>query len=111
MPYGTYNTLREFVDEDRYFGLTKRQLAWALPGVGLCFMFGTFFGKLGLVEVAIFLDLLIAIFCAVMMLGKLPSSKYLTGGGLFVQDVLLRIIARKLGKNRIIYTRNRMEDY
>lgn len=111
MQYGTYSTLREFKDEDRYFGLTKRQLAWAMPGVGLCGLIGTFFGKLGLIEAAIFIDLLVIGFCALMMLGKLPSTKYLTGGGLFVQDILIRVIARKMGKNRVIYTKNRTEGY
>ncbi len=102
----THQVMSEFKDEDKYVGLTKRQLCWAVPGVFLILFFSKIFLGLHLIELAMFVDIIIIGFVAVMMLVKLPADRlYLTGGGLFLQTVLLRIILRKFKKNRVIYTK------
>lgn len=102
----THQVMSEFKDEDKYVGLTKRQLCWAIPGVFLILFFTKLFLGMHLIEAAMFVDIIIIGFTAVMMIIKLPEDRmYLTGGGLFLQTVLLRIVLRKFKKNRVIYTK------
>lgn len=97
-------------DEDKWFGMTKRQLAILLPCALVCIGLTTFFSGFHMYLVGIALSVVImggAVFITFYSIGP---DKYLYGCGLKIEVVLFRIIKKKLPWNKKVYTRINEEE-
>lgn len=104
---GSYRIMKPLKDEDRWFKFfTKRQLLFVIVGIVLSSFVYPFFSKLGLRIVGIILVEIIMLSMLVLAFLKLPYAKYLIGGGRYVHEILMRLLVKKLPKNRVIYTKN-----
>lgn len=104
---GNYRIMKPLKDEDRWFKyFTKRQLLFVFVGLVLSGIIYPFFSGLGLRIVGIFFVEIIMLTVLGLAFLKLPYSKYLIGGGRYVHEILVRLIRKRLPKNKVIYTKN-----
>lgn len=102
---GVYKKPPQLQDEDKYGPFTKTQIVYIVVTLLLCagiFLFSKMF-YLEIVGMAI--DMLL-IEIAFLMNCKMPSEKYLFGGGIKIETLLLRIVKKKLKKYKVIFVKN-----
>lgn len=102
---GDYAVMAELKDEDKWLKyFTKKQLLYfgvaSVLGIGEIILFY----KLGLVIIGVEL-LIINIVIAFVIQLRMPSDKYLWGGGTLIEELLLRIIKKNLPGHKILYTK------
>lgn len=105
-----YEVPDEFRDEDKWFGLTKRQ--WAILGpvalIVVILVIATISAGLTLFLPIVF------ILCGVLILAgiivaffEMPYHWYLFGSGFKIERILFRILRKKLSKkSKTIYTKH-----
>lgn len=103
---GKYRVPRELKDEDKWFKFfTKKQLLIAAVVLFIDVWVIVFTNKLHMIVLGIVIALSIAIVTAIILVGKMPTKRYIHGGGLGFDVLLMRIIRRKcIKKNRCIFT-------
>lgn len=107
MALGTYKIPDEFKDEDKYFRFfTKKQLLALIIAVVIGVTLLVFFSKLGLTPVGLVFMLLIVLSIGVCVMIPIPEDRYLIGGGEKIYVIVLRILLKRLPKNRVIYIKN-----
>lgn len=95
---------QEFTDEDKWFVFfTKKNLAFALPGVIITFINFKVFGFFGKSLVGVVIGLIITAILVAISKVPMPESEYLKGGGLTFDQLLVRRYIRK--KNKKIYVK------
>lgn len=102
---GDYAVMQELKDEDKWLKFfTKKQLLYmgvaALVGLGEIALFY----RIGLVVVGVEL-LIINVAVSFLIQQKMPQSKYLWGGGMLIEDLLLRVIKKNLPGRKKLYTK------
>lgn len=105
MSYSEHRVPSPFQDEDKWFKLTKRQLALLLGGAVIDIVIVKFFMALKLLPLGIMIAvciLAVAGFCAIFVI---PQDKYLFGAGLHIEVVLMRLVVKKF-KEKKIYTKH-----
>lgn len=104
---GTYKIPSEFKDEDKWFKFfTLRQL-FALIGIGaLCFIVFRLFSIIHMRFIGACIDVAILIIGIMCIYAPVPEEKYLIGGGQPFRVILLRMVRKRMKKNRIIYIKN-----
>lgn len=109
--YSVHKVTDQFQDEDKWFYLTKRQIAIILPAILICggILVTTF--KWNILPVGIVLTVIILMFTGVLVLANVPDNKYLFGSGLKMEVILLRLIKKRFKKNQVIYTNNYDNEY
>lgn len=103
--YGDHKVPEPFKDEDKYVGLTKRQICFVLPVIVLCGGIVIQAFKWKILPIGIILAVVIAIVTLFVMLADVPDDKYLFGSGLKMEVIIFRILKKKLPKNRVIYSK------
>lgn len=101
---GKYQIPAEYKDEDRWWKFTKRQLVYVIIGLMIDYFFFKIFQPMGLSVVWIFLDVVVSLFFGIIAMVPIPQSRYLHGGGMMLEAVILRMLMRKF--NRVLYTKN-----
>lgn len=112
--YGTHKVPMPFEDEDKWFLLTKRQIAVVTPVLLFCgwLLIQTF--KLHMLPIGIIVSVFLIILAGAFVLVKVPKEKYLFGSGLKLETVAFRILKKKLPWNKVIYTKyhdNKYEEW
>ncbi len=104
---GSYDIPKELKDEDKWFRyFTKRQLAYVGAGILIDALMLSALSKIGLFEVGLALAELVLIVAFIIAFGKIPEDRYLMGGGYNASTIILRLISKKLPKNKVIYVNN-----
>lgn len=94
-------------DEDKWFGLTKRQLLIILIGILLTAGFILFFAIFSFYLIGVVLGILILGISIFIAAYEVEPEKYIYGCGLHLEIILLRLLKKRLFKrNRRIYTRH-----
>lgn len=114
MRHGVYEVMEEFKDEDKYIGLTIRQWFILLP-VAVFIIFTIWFvvsrGLELLLPLVIIFMALIAIAAIIVAVFELPQNWYLFGNYVTIEKLLIRILAKKLRRNQVIYTKHYNNEY
>lgn len=106
MGHGVHEVPRPLQDEDRWFKLTKRQWVICLPALVLIFLCVKIFYKIKMLPVGISLSVIILSLAVVLAFLELPAEKYLFGTGVKLEKLALRLVKKKLPKNKKMYTKN-----
>ena len=103
---GKYRVPRELKDEDKWFKFfTKKQLLVAAVVLFIDAWIVVISNRLKMIVVGIVIALFIAIMTAIILVGKMPAKRYIHGGGLGFDALIMRVLKRKcLKKNRCIFT-------
>ena len=108
MALGRYKVPRPFQDEDKWFKyFTKTQLLFL--GTGICLAVPAFKASWGapwFLQIPLLVYSIAVIgFFGIVGAFKMPDDKYLWGGGTPLYTLLIRIVLKKLGYSRKIYTK------
>lgn len=104
---GTYNIPSEFKDEDKWFKwFTITQLLALGGSVLLCVIVYKVFAGMHLSFVGACLDIVILVVAALCIFAPIPNDKYLMGGGQPFRVILIRMVRKRLPKNKMIYVKN-----
>lgn len=108
---GSYQIPKEFKDEDKWFRyFTKKQLIF-VGGAGFASVVITsFFKGLGMIKVGISISEVILLLTIAIAFIKIPTDKYMIGGGYHIMQILLRLVIKRLPKNRVLYVKNYGEE-
>ena len=94
-------------DEDKWFGLTKRQLLIVLLGILLTASVILFFALLSVYLIGVVFGVLILGISIFIAAYEVEPEKYIYGCGLHLEIILLRLLKKRLFKrNRRVYTRH-----
>lgn len=107
MALGTYKIPDALKDEDKWFKFfTKTQCGAMICALVSGLMLLAFFSKLHLFPVGLAL-LVVDICCVgVAVMVRIPEEHYLMGAGELIGTVVLRVIKKRMSKNRVIYIKN-----
>lgn len=107
---GIYQIPTEIKDQDKWFTYFTKKQAVVLVATGILdyrMIMGA--GSNGMLLPAILISILITGVMAALVLIHLPADElFLSGGGIMLDQWLLRIYIRK--KNKIIYVKNYLEE-
>lgn len=106
MAHGVHEVPRPLRDEDKWFKLTKRQWAIVLPAVILSVLIIKLFHAVHLLPVGVALTVIILCVAIILAWFELPPEKYLFGTGVKIEKLVLRLLRKRLPKNKKIYTKN-----
>lgn len=106
MAHGVHEVPRPLQDEDKWAKLTKRQWVICLPALVLIYLSVTFFYKIKMLPIGIALSVVILCLAVILAFLELPPEKYLFGTGVKLEKLAIRLIKKRLPKNRKIYTKN-----
>lgn len=105
----THPVMSELKDEDKWLKyFTMKQLLYYFVaialGIGVTVLLHRFFHA----EAVGFVVIIVNVALAVILQLKIPESgdKYIIGGGIPLQTILIRVIKKNLPKNRVIYVKN-----
>lgn len=106
---GVFRVPREFKDEDKWFRYFNKKQALILVLTGLAdYRLVMFAANHDLVMIAIIVAIILTLLVGGVIMIKLPVDvMFLTGGGITLDEWLLRIILRKCHK--VIYAKNMQE--
>ena len=104
---GTYSIPKEYKDEDKWFRFfTKKQLLHVGVGCGIGLMLFAFMTSIGISALGIALAEICIIISAIVAFIKMPTEKYLVGGGYNLSTIIYRLILKRLPRNKVIYIKN-----
>lgn len=104
---GNYNIPKEYKDEDKWFRFfTKVQLLFIGAAAGISIGLIVLFNKLNATPVGVVLTVVTLIVAVILAFVNIPANKYMTGGGLKLRTMLLRLIIKRQRKNRVLYVKN-----
>lgn len=105
----THPVMSELKDEDKWLKyFTRKQLIYygvaIALGVGVTVILHNLFHA----EAVGFVVIIVNIALAIILQLKIPESgdKYIIGGGMPLQMILIRMLKKSLPKNRVIYVKN-----
>lgn len=108
---GSYQIPKEFKDEDKWFKyFTKKQLIVVGSAVGASVLIMSFFMGIGMFPVGMCISEVLLLLSVTASFIRIPTDKYLIGGGYHIAVIVWRLICRKLPKNRVLYVKNYEED-
>lgn len=102
---GRFRVIGKLRDEDKWLGLTKKQLVYALIAVFLIINIVKFTYKVNLIFFGGFFSTAIGIAAFLLCKYEVDKKKYLKGGGYGIDVILVRMIVRKLPGNRVLYVK------
>lgn len=106
MALGTYKIPRPFKDEDKWFGLTKKQWLFIGIGVGIACLAFKIFTVIHM-EILAYIVAVIAIgVCFIIGTFKMPDDKYIIGGGTKLDVLAKRLLVKSLKKYKVLYIKN-----
>lgn len=111
MAFGTYKTFGQIKDEDKYLRFfTKRNIIWT--AIGLSISVGVMFlsKAMNASKVGAVVSFIIVVSFAAISFVRIPTDKYLSGGGLFLTTLLQRYFMRRIGKNKVLYCKYHRKD-
>ncbi len=108
---GSYQIPKEMRDEDKWFRyFTKKQLIFVggalFAAVAIC----TFFKSIGLFKVGLSISEVILLITLAASFIKIPTDRYLIGGGYHIMQIVSRMVIKRLPQNKILYVKNYEED-
>lgn len=106
MGYGEHRVPDPLQDEDKWLGLTKRQLLIILLPLMLAVVLIKVSVSLGLLPIGIFLVVVLLVMTGTFLLVEVPPEKYLLGSGNKLEKIAFRLLIKKLPINKKIYTKN-----
>ena len=106
---GVFRVPREFKDEDRWFRYFNKKQAAVLVLAGLAdYRLIMAASAKGLTLLAVIAAMLMTLVAGGMVMVRIPvDTMYLTGGGITLDQWVLRVILRKC--RRVVYTKNACE--
>jgi hypothetical protein len=108
---GSYQIPKEFKDEDKWFRyFTKKQLIFVGGAIFLSVVITSFFSGLGLIKVGISISEVILLLTIAVAFIRIPTDRYLIGGGYHIMQILMRLVIKRLKQNRILYVKNYSEE-
>ena len=108
---GSYQIPKELKDEDKWFKyFTKKQLIVVGSALGISALILSFFAGVHMLPVGICISEVILLLSVTATFIRIPTDKYLIGGGYHIAVILWRFICRKLPKNKVLYVKNYEED-
>lgn len=111
MGYDVHEVPRPLNDEDKWFKLTKRQWLIMFPAILLSFFVIRFTYRIGFLPIGIALSVIFVICAFCLAFVELPPEKYLFGTGFKLEKLAIRIIRKKMPKNKKIYVKNYENGY
>lgn len=103
----THEIPQEFSDEDRWvigrFSLSRKSFIVLLAGGGLTYGMYKLFSMVGIPVVGVVLGALFSIVAVFLTIFPIPETDYIKGGGLALDDILLRRFVRR--RSRIVYVK------
>lgn len=109
MVNSTHPVMSELKDEDKWLKyFTVKQLIYYGVAIALGIGVTVILHRLFHAEAVGFVVIIVNVALAVILQLKIPDSgdKYIIGGGMPLQMILLRVIKKSLPKNRVIYVKN-----
>lgn len=111
MAFGTFKTFGQMKDEDKYLRFfTKRNIIWSFIGIVIDCGILQIAKATGTVTFGIVLSAVVFVFFAGISFVKMPVSRYMSGGGLFLTTILMKLLMRRFGSNRALYTKYHREE-
>ena len=108
---GSYRIPKELKDEDKWFKFfTKKQLLIVGSGLALSIVIVGFFYGMHLLPVGVMMAEVVMLLSAGIAFVKIPTDKYLIGGGYPVSQILIRLVLKRLPGHRVLYVKNYEED-
>ena len=108
---GSYQIPKEFKDEDKWFKyFTKKQLVIVGGALALSVVIVGFFFGIHLLPVGVIIGETIMLLAVGIAFIKIPTDRYLIGGGYPVSQILIRLIVKKLPGNKVLYVKNYEEE-
>lgn len=111
MNYGDHRVPAPLQDEDKWFKLTKRQWVIMLPAIALIVLMIKETIAIRILPIGVALSVLILILALCLAFFELPPEKYLFGSGVKMEKLFIRIVRKRLPKNKVIYTKNYNNGY
>ena len=105
----THPVMSELKDEDKWLKyFTMKQLLYYFVAIALGIGVTVLLHRLFHAEAVGFVVIIVNVALAVILQLKIPESgdKYIIGGGMPLQTILIRVIKKNLPKNRVIYVKN-----
>lgn len=101
---GRYKTPKEFKDEDIWFKwFTKKQIIYLVVCAGISFVIFTVLQKIHLTLIGAMLVVILMLAGFMVPRMDMPADKYLIGGGMPLEQVMLRILVKKFLTKKKIY--------
>lgn len=103
----THEIPQEFSDEDRWIigriSLSRKSFIVLLAGGGMTYGMYKFFSLIDIPVLGVVLGVLLTIVAVFLTIFPIPETDYIKGGGLTLDDILLRRFVRR--RNRIVYVK------
>lgn len=106
--YSEHKTPTPFQDEDKWFRLTKRQIAFLLVAGALSIAVCNLCHVLHVLPLGIILSTVFVSVALSFGFLKIPEEKYLFGGGKKIEVIVFCLLVKKM--KGVIYTRNMNDD-
>jgi hypothetical protein len=107
MALGSYKIPKEFKDEDKWFKFfTKRQLIYAAAIIFIDVNVVKFTHLFHLEVLGIIVAILVTLILGGMAFITMPADKYLIGGGMSLESLILRLFLKYQPSNKKIYVKN-----
>ena len=104
---GSYQIPKEFKDEDKWFRFfTKKQLIVVGAALAACVVIVSFFYGIGMLKVGLAIAEIIMVLAVAVVFIRIPTDRYLIGGGYHIAQIVGRLIIKRLPGHKIIYVKN-----
>ena len=91
-------------DEDKWLGMTKKQLLYMVVAVALSVYTVRICHAVHLTVIGVVFAILLIVLAIVLCFVKIPYKNYLNGGGLTAEQLFLRLLHRRKKRNRKVYS-------
>lgn len=108
---GKYRIPDELKDEDLWFRFfTKRQLAILIAVLLADWNIFRICRMLHLAVVGVLVSVGLLVITGILVFFRMPAGRYLHGGGIGLDRLLVRILKKRIPGNKVIYTRRELEE-